>query len=49
MKELYVYHVVTDRPMHEGQHIIFDETHRNGVWKRVYDKSDVVTIPLTDQ
>lgn len=30
-----VYHVVTERPMHAGQRIVFDEDHPNGVCKRV--------------
>lgn len=43
MKEFYAYHVVTDRPMHIGQHIIFDDRNHNGVWKRVNDKADIVS------
>lgn len=39
---MYVYHVVTDRPMEEGQQIIFDETHHSGVYQRVYEKMDIV-------
>lgn len=39
---MYAYHVVTDRPMKVGQQIIFDETHHNGVYQRVYDKLDIV-------
>lgn len=31
MSELYAYHVVTDRPMRLGQHIIFDEEHHTSV------------------
>lgn len=42
MEEFYAYHVVTDKPMQLGQHIIFDESHPNGVWKRVNSKLDVV-------
>lgn len=42
MKELFVYHVVTEKPMHIGQHINFDENHHNGVWQRVNEKLDVV-------
>ena len=30
-----VYHVVTERPMHTGQRIVFDESHPNGVCRRV--------------
>lgn len=33
------YHVVTDRPMHLGQHILFDASHRSGVWQRVNDRT----------
>lgn len=42
MEELFAYHVVTEKPMHIGQHIIFDESHHNGVWQRVNDKTDIV-------
>lgn len=41
-KEMLAYHVVTDRPMHVGQHIIFDEEHHSGVYQRVYEKLDKV-------
>lgn len=41
MKELIAYHVVTDRPMYKGQIITFD-THYNGVFRRVEEKSDNV-------
>lgn len=39
---MYTYHVVTERPMHVGQQIIFDETHHSGVYQRVYEKIDIV-------
>ncbi len=39
---MYAYHVVTDRPMHLGQEIIFDETHHSGVYNRVYEKLEMV-------
>lgn len=39
---MYVYHVVTERPMQVGQQITFDEIHHNGVYKRVYEKIDIV-------
>lgn len=29
---MLVYHVVTDRPMYVGQHIVFDEEHHSGVY-----------------
>ena len=41
-KKMYVYHVVTDRPMEVGQQIIFDETHHSGVFQRVMDKLEIV-------
>lgn len=40
--EFYAYHTVTDKPMYVGQHIIFDQTHHNGVYQRVYEKIDIV-------
>lgn len=42
MGELFAYHVVTEKPMVVGQHIIFDEIHHNGVWKRVNEKLNIV-------
>lgn len=42
MKEMYVYHVVTERPMYLGQKIIFNESHHNGVYDRVYKQLDTV-------
>ena len=39
---MFVYHVVTDRPMYVGQQIIFDDEHHSGVYQRVYEKKDVV-------
>lgn len=42
MKDLFVYHVVTEKPMCIGQHIVFDENHHNGVWQRVNEKLDIV-------
>lgn len=36
------YHVVTDRPMQVGQHIIFDEEHHSGVYQRVMEKVNIV-------
>ncbi len=42
MEELYVYHVVTDRPMHIGQHIVFDDKNHSGVYSRVMSKLPVV-------
>lgn len=42
MSELFVYHVVTEKPMHLGQRIVFDKNHHNGVWQRVNEKLDIV-------
>ena len=39
---MYAFHVVTDRRMHIGQQIRFDETHHSGVYQRVVDKLDLV-------
>ena len=39
---MIVYHVVTDRPMHIGQQIIFDGEHHSGVYQRVCEKTNVV-------
>lgn len=39
---MYVYHVVTERPMYPGQQIVFDETHRSGVYRRVQEKLEAV-------
>ena len=36
------YHVVTDRPMTVGQHIIFDAEHHSGVYNRVMALADTV-------
>lgn len=36
------YHVVTERPMYVGQHIIFDEEHHSGVYSRVMEKKGIV-------
>ena len=42
MSIFYAFHVVTEHRMYLGQHIIFDENHHNGVYKRVMDKLPVV-------
>ena len=39
---MYAYHVVTERPMQLGQKLIFNETHHNGVYSRVYEKMNIV-------
>lgn len=41
VKKMYAYHVVTERPMYVGQHTIFDETHRSGLFQRVYEKLEI--------
>lgn len=33
--EIFVYHVVTEKPMQVGQVIVFDEYHHNGVYDRI--------------
>lgn len=38
MEEYTAYHVVTERPMHPGQRLLFDEAHHNGVYKRVMEQ-----------
>lgn len=45
---MLAYHVVTDRPMCVGQRIIFDENHHSGVYRRVYDKIDIVNNIYAD-
>lgn len=42
MKEIFAYHVVTDRPMEAGQHIVFNENQHNGVYRRVMEKLPLV-------
>ena len=42
MKEIFAYHVVTDRPMHVGQYIVFDGARHNGVYDRVMEKLPLV-------
>lgn len=42
MNSMIVYHVVTDKPMYLGQHIVFNEENHNGVYDRVMDKLDEV-------
>ena len=37
-----VYHVITDRPIQIGQHIVFDEVHHSGVYSRVMSLIDRV-------
>ena len=42
MEGTVVYHVVTERPMRPGQHILFDQDHHNVVYARVMDKWELV-------
>ena len=42
MKEMYFYHVISDIPKKAGEHIILDEKHPNGVYKRVYEELETV-------
>ena len=39
---MYYYHVISDVPKYQGEHILLDERHPNGVHKRVYSQLDVV-------
>ncbi len=38
MEHFIAYHAVTDRPMHVDQEFVLDETHHNGVHRRVMEK-----------
>lgn len=42
MEAMYVYHVVTERPMRLGQRILFDENNHNGVYNRVMTYKSIV-------
>ena len=46
MATITAYHVVTDRPMTVGQHIVFDENHHSGVYSRVKALADVAAEAL---
>ena len=41
-KNMEFFHVVTERPMHLGQQIFFDEIHHSGVYDRVMEKKALV-------
>lgn len=45
----YAYHVVTERPMQLGQHILFDDTHHSGVYERVMGRPtfQIVKVKVT--
>lgn len=38
------YHVISDIPKYEGEHILLDEQHPNGVYRRVYAHLDEVSF-----
>ncbi len=40
--QMYYYHVVSDVPKYKGEHIILDDRHPNGVYKRVHAQLDAV-------
>lgn len=42
MEEQYFFHVISDIPKKVGEHIILDDTHPNGVHKRVYEDLETV-------
>lgn len=42
MDTFYAYHVVTERPMRVGQHIMFGEEQHSGVYNRVMSKLELV-------
>lgn len=42
MEQFFAYHVVTEQPMHVGQHIVFDKTSHNGVYDRVMQRMPIV-------
>lgn len=39
---MFAYHVITDKPTQIGKQIILEKTYHNGVYKRVYDKIEIV-------
>ncbi len=42
MEEKIYYHVISDIPKKVGEHIILDDEHHNGVYKRVCDQMETV-------
>ncbi|MBP3656172.1 MAG: DUF2441 domain-containing protein [Clostridia bacterium] len=46
---MIAYHVVTDRPMHAGQIIRFDDTHHSGVYERVQQRLPAVLAVYAGQ
>ncbi len=47
LETFYGYHVVTERPMYLGQHIVFNESHRSGVYQRVMERKEIVKLKVT--
>lgn len=47
MSNIIAYHAVTERPMRQGQHILFDQNHHNGVYRRVMEKQQAVEMIYT--
>ena len=43
MEEQFFYHVISDVPKKAGEHLILDEDHPNGVYKRVQEQMETVT------
>jgi len=48
MTQRFAFHVVTDKPMHVGQQIVFDEVNRSGVWRRVQERAPEVARIYAD-
>lgn len=44
MDDIYAYHVVTDKEIFVGQHIVFDENHHSGVYDRVQCQRNLVNM-----
>ena len=42
MEEIYVYHVVTEKPMKLGQKILFDKNNHNSVYSRVMTFKSII-------
>ncbi|NLP33916.1 MAG: hypothetical protein GX359_01830 [Clostridiales bacterium] len=46
---LYVYHVVTEKPMIIGQKFVFDDNNHNGVYNRVITCKKIIDRVLKRQ
>lgn len=44
MEEQFFYHVISDVPKHAGEHLILDEDHPNGVYKRVQEQTETLSL-----